>query len=125
MRKRIVKNLLFYGATILLVLVTAFCVTGTVISQSNIGEKEKEAFYQEKEKQLVKEIRDFLKKEGYADSGVMLTRVVDAEGNRSYTMTIHHARIDRMEPQERECLERELVSLGFASEGCTFSCKFA
>ena len=32
----------------------------------------------------------FLEERGFRNSGVTLTRVVDSEGNRSYTFPIHH-----------------------------------
>lgn len=124
MKRRFVKDILFYAATLLLVIVSVLCFAGTAISQSNIGEREMENYYHVKEQELVKEIRSFLNEQGYDNSGVALTRVVDEEGYREYTVAIHHSRIDRMDEEEKEGLKEELAAFAFTAEGCTFSYKF-
>ena len=78
----------FIAVTIILVLVAAYFCAETVKCRTDVSAQEMEAFYLEKEEELVAETRAFLKKEGYENSGVMLTRVVDADGGRQYTMII-------------------------------------
>lgn len=114
----------FLMGTFLLVLVSAFCVTGTVISQSRIGERELENYYREQERQLVRDTRAFLEEAGYRNSGVMLTKVMEADGSRVYTLTVHHGRIDAMEDQARETLREELSAYDFPAENCTFCHEF-
>lgn len=110
--------------TICLILISAFCVTGTVISQSNPGQAELENYYREKEKELVKETKEYLNEAGYANSGVTLTRVVDGDGNREYTVTVHHGKIDKMDELARESLKEELSVLAFSAENCSFCHEF-
>lgn len=114
----------FWAATILLVLVAAFFVTATVRSRTALDRAELEGYYREKEEQLVREAREYLNAQGYQDSGVMLTRVVGADGSRVYTVTLHHSDFDRLEEEEREALVRELSGLEFADENAVFCHKF-
>lgn len=124
MGRKVKKNLLFCGIAMLLAVVTAFCITLTAVSQSYIERREQEAYYRSKEQELVQKTRAFLNTAGFTNSGVMLTRVVDSEGARDYTMTVHHHRIDNLDEEGREALTKELENLNFASEECTFSYKF-
>lgn len=114
----------FVLLTVFLVLFSAFCIGGTVISQSEIGERELENYYREQEKELVQEVRDYLQQAGFQNSGVMLTRVVDGDGSREYTLTVHHSKIDKMDDVSRESLGRALETLDFTADNCTFYHEF-
>ena len=118
------KNLKWILTTIVLILVTAFSIAGTVISKNDFKAGELEQYYLQKEKQLTEDVRDFLKQKGYGNSGVTVTRVVEANGNREYTVTVHHGDIDRMTEGERTVLAREMGNLTFEDEHCTFSMNF-
>ena len=107
------KNVLFVATTIILVLITAFCIAGTVMSKGDMTERELESYYQQVEKELLGRTRDQLEELGFKNSGVTLTRVVDAEGNRDYTFTIHHRKIDAMSAEERVELA-EMLAAGCA-----------
>lgn len=114
----------FGAVTIFLILVTAFCCAGTVMSRTDLDQREMENYYREKEKELVSEARAFLSEGGFDNSGIMLTHIVEADGSRIYTLTIHHGEIDRMSGEERQQLLAELESLTFESAGSSFSHKF-
>lgn len=114
----------FWAATILLVLVAAFFVTATVMSRTSLSRAELEGYYREKEEQFVRDARKYLNAQGYQNSGIMLTRVVEADGSRVYTVTLHHGDFDRLEEAEREALVRELAELEFADENAVFCHKF-
>lgn len=107
-----------------MVLVAAFFFTATVMSRSSLDQAELEGYYREKEEQLVRDARRFLNAQGYQNSGVMLTRVVGADGSRVYTVTFHHGDFDGLEDAEREALVRELSELEFADENAVFCHKF-
>ena len=64
-----------------LVLAAVSLFAGTAMGQDSLSAQEIEAYYQEKERALVAQAREFLNKEGFADSGVMLTRILDADGS--------------------------------------------
>ena len=114
----------FWAVTIILVIVTAFCCAGTVMSRSDFSRAELEKFYQEWESQLTDDIREYLEQQGYENSGVMLTRVVDGNGDRQYTFRIHHRGIMELGEAGREKLAGNLYQMIPADEKCTFSMKF-
>ena len=118
------KNLKWILTTIVLILVTAFSIAGTVISKNDFKAGELEQYYLQKEKQLTEDVRDFLNQKGYRNSGVTVTRVVESNGNREYTVTVHHGDIDRMTEGERTVLSGEMGNLTFEDEHCTFSMNF-
>ncbi|MCM1057408.1 MAG: hypothetical protein NC517_07370 [Firmicutes bacterium] len=110
----------FWAATVILVSVAALSFAGTVMCRTDLNDTELEGYYREKEKQLVKDTRAYLSGSGFDNSGVMLTRVLDENGSRTYTVTVHHSKIDRMQEAERDALVRELETLAFKDGSCTF-----
>jgi len=114
----------FMAVTVLLVLVSAYFCVETVNCRNNVAAEEVEAYYREKEAQLVRETREFLCSEGFLNSGVMLTKVVDAQGGREYTLTVHHGRIDEMTEEERAVLMSKMEQLVFSGEGVCFFHEF-
>lgn len=111
--RKIAGNLGFAAVTILLILLTALCFAGTVASRTTLDGAEMEGYYRQQEEQLVSRAREFLEEQGFAYSGVMLTRVVEADGSRAYTLTVHHGEIDRMSAPERDALAERLADLAF------------
>ena len=77
-------SLRFWAVTIILVIVTAFCCAGTVMSRTDFSAQELEHYDREREQKLVEDVREYLRQQGYGNSGVMLTRVMDADGSREY-----------------------------------------
>lgn len=114
----------FMAATVILVSVAAFSFAGAVMCSAGLSEAAQEGYYREKEKELVNTTRACLKQLGFENSGVTLTRVVDGDGSRAYTVTIHHRAIDRMEEAERDVLARRLAALAFEDEASTFCYEF-
>lgn len=114
----------FVAATIILVSVAAFSFAGTVISRAECSAGELEGYYREREEQLVKDTRIYLEEQGFFNSGVMLTRVVEADGSRAYTVTIHHCEIDGMTEEERAELSENLARLSFEDANCIFFHEF-
>ena len=114
----------FWAVTVLLVLAAALLCAGTAASGMDMDTGDAEEYYLEKEYELAADIRGMLQREGMVNSGVMVTRVVEADGSRSYTGTVHHGAIDNMSDAERQQLLRRLENLNFEGEGCTFSHQF-
>ncbi len=114
----------FVAATIILVLVAALSFGGTVMSRTDFDAVELESFYRVKESELVKEVREFLAESGLENSGVTLTRVVEQDGSRNYTLTVHHGKIHKMTEQEKESLKVKLNALCFEDEACIFTPQF-
>lgn len=120
----IMQNVGFVIMTVFLVLFSAFCITGTVFSQSNLNGRELENYYREKEQEMVRGVRAFLDEAGFVNSGVTLTRVMETDGSREYTLTVHHGKIDRMDEESKQNLKKELSAFDFLSENCIFYHEF-
>lgn len=116
------KTVCFIGATILLILTTAFCVAGTVQSQSNKEIQLCENFYRQLEDGYVDELRTYLTQEGYINCGIMLTRTVYEDGTREYQVLLHHNRFEKLNDTEVCALKEAVEEKAFAAEGCSFYC---
>lgn len=114
----------FAAVVLVLTLFACWCCAGMVMSRTDLSAAEIEGYYQEMEKGLVEEAREFLNGEGYTYSGVMLTRVVTAEGNREYTLTVHHGKIDKLDDAGRQMLMEGLKGIVFEDENCSFRHEF-
>ena len=110
--------------SIFLILIIAFCISGTVLSQSSHESNIEENYYREMENIYVQEIRDLLRDRGYENSGITMTHVIDENGMRTYTVTIHHGRIDRLSETEREELLAQCSEITFPDDGCGFRYEF-
>lgn len=122
---RISRNLpLTILFTVMMIVIIAFCVTETVISQSNEARCMEEKYYDELEADYLAEIKLILTSEGYRNSGVTMTRVTEADGMRSYTVNIHHKLIDKLSTDEQEQLEEMLGEIPFPDISCSFCHKF-
>ncbi len=124
MKRRTTEMMGFWVLTLCLVLASGFCITGTVMSRSQPGEREMELYYREKEQQLVRDTRAYLNQSGFLNSGVTLTRVIDESGMREYTITVHHGTIDNMDEGSKANLKEQLSTFVFAEENCIFSHEF-
>lgn len=105
------RAIMFLAVTFVLVLITTFCVTGTVMCKSNYEERELENYYRKLEQDLLRETKEMLEEMGYSNSGVTLTRVVDTDGSRVYTFLIHHKRIGKMNQTEKMELAAQLANV--------------
>lgn len=113
-------SLKFWTATVILILIAVLSVAGTVRSGTDPGQAELESYYSGLEERLLKDTRAYLDERGLLYSGVMLTRVVEADGSREYTITVHHRKIGGMTAGEREELRAALAELAFWEEACGF-----
>lgn len=110
----------FAAAVLVLTLFVCCCCAGTVMSRTDLSVQELEGYYKEKEEGLVKAAKTFLNGEGFVHSGVMLTRVVDIDGTREYTLTVHHGKIDKLDEESRLLLMEELEKIVFEDTNCMF-----
>ncbi|MCH5255692.1 MAG: hypothetical protein J1D87_00305 [Lachnospiraceae bacterium] len=116
------KNCLFVIMTMLLVLIILFCTTETVMSQGRVSRQKQ--YYADMEKQYLSDIKNTLNEKGYPQSGITIRWVSDGEGLRSYTVMIHHRKINSLNNNEIEKLQKELTVTEFNDESCTFSYEF-
>ena len=122
MRRQAVSNVAFYVVTVVLILIIILCVGGTARSESRDEAQRVENRVQEQ--QLLTGVRQYLKNNGYTNSGVTLTYVTDADGDPEYTFTIHHKRINDMSEEEREAFSAELMQVCNASGSYSISYEY-
>lgn len=64
------------------------------------------------EKAYVEEVRQILLEKGCKDAGITLTYITDGEGNRDYTITLHHRKIKKMKDNEWSILQARIKETG-------------
>ena len=122
MRRKAISNIMFYVTTALLILTIVFCIGSTVKSES--GNETQRIENQVKEQQLLTKVKQYLNENGYRNSGVTLTYVMDESGACDYTFTIHHKKINAMSEEEREDFRTELSQICAVSDGTTISYEY-
>lgn len=112
----------FMVVSVMLVLSTAFCIGGTVMSRSSAAAtfEEMENYYRPKEIAVVEATREFLSDAGYRNCGITMNHVVDTDGSREYTLMMHHSKFDQLDEAEKYELVSSLAELTFEDEQCSF-----
>ncbi len=107
-------------ATILLILIIIFCVKGTVMSKGNPQRAQENIYYLGLEQEYVANMKAYLQERGFADCGVMMTRVTYEDGSREYKIQIHHRRIEGMSAADKLFLQEALMQKEFGRDACVF-----
>ncbi len=109
------SGLLFGIATALLVLIL---LGSCVMTAKGVGYPPEHTDAQLKllEREYKAELRVYLEEQGYHNAGINLTHTVDAEGNLSYSLGLHHARFAKLQETSGEELLEELEQM--AAELC-------
>jgi len=118
--KNTTKNITFIAATIILILVSAFFITKTVRGQVDSEVVVSEKYYRTLEQEYLDEIRAYLNEQGFENSGVTLTRVVDERGERGYLVLLHHKYLEDLSTAERDEIFAAIENMAFAASGCNF-----
>ena len=58
--------------------------------------------YQLQEIELKHKIRNCLEEQGYYNSGITITKVMEADGSREYTVLLHHSDLDASDNEKVE-----------------------
>ena len=117
------KNIKFAGLTLLLIVVLAFAVKGTVTSREYGQDTKDRVVLKQREQEYITEVKTLLENSGYANSGVMLNYV--KEGNTMYyTITVHHEGISALNDAEKSILKAQILALAFELPECYFQQEF-
>ena len=111
------------AVTVLMALAAVLFLWETVPGGTGADGRKPEEYYQVRAREL-EETRELLDREGFENSGITVTRVVEEDETRLYTVTVHHGGIDRMDGRERQRLMEELEKISFEAEQCSFVHKF-
>ena len=118
------KNNFFTAASIFLIFVILFCSTETVMSQNKTDDRRTRQYYAEMEEEYRTNISQMLDEKGFINSGVNIRWVSDEDGTRTYTVIIHHRRINALDDKDKDELLHELAELEFVDENCSFRYEF-
>ncbi len=110
--------------TMILVIAVALCISVTASSQAKQNQRAKTEYYRAMEQEYVLQLRALLSEKGYRNSGVTMTETVEADGSRSYTVLLHHQKINELSAEEKEVLLTNCRELEFVDNTCSISHKF-
>lgn len=111
----------FLGTTAVIVMLAAmiiFCISGTVRCLDKKLNRTEELSYRILEREYESELRGLLEEKGYCNSGVTMSSIVQEDGVRSYTVAIHHKKIEALGHVEKRALAAECQSIGAFVENC-------
>lgn len=97
--------------TMITVLVLGIGMTVKAASSKDNYKISKEQ-YRIMEEEYLETVRDILLEKGCKNAGITLTYITDTEENRTYTVKIHHTKLEKMEAQELALLEARIQESG-------------
>lgn len=115
------RGCIFIIMTLLLITMILFCAVETVASQGRDGDRCRKLYYSAMEKEYLFKVEKKLGDMGYPYSGITIRWVSDSDGARSYTVMIHHRKINMLDVQEKKALLDKISADEFDAEGCTFN----
>ena len=110
---------LSYIVVIVSIVITCLSITLTVRSMTPDARYD-EKYYDSIEEEYMEEMRAVLAEHAMYTSGITMTKITDADGNREYHVLIHDGKIDRMAEADRCILQEELEKISFAEENISF-----
>lgn len=113
------KNYLIIRMVILLCLILITCSI-TVKSQEKKNNQKLNEYYNNVEEEYELELRELLKKEGYSNSGITITCILNEEQSREYQVMIHHRRITQLNLLKKEQLIRKIETIPFIEEASIY-----
>ena len=120
-KMRLRKGFVVVVMTMILVMALLVGMSCTVSSQSEENVSVSEESYIVLEGEYVQQLRTILKEEGYENCGINLTRVVDGEGERAYSIVLHHKYLDKLSEAEQQELFAQLATYAFQFSNCSFA----
>ena len=115
------ENVKLIGMSIVgIITMVMIIVLSTVFVRSAQADAELAKYYAELEDDYKHSVRSYMNEEGFVNAGINITRIVDAEGNRIYTVKIHHSRLDSLDEKKRNNIVTEISKMGFDDERCSF-----
>ena len=86
-------NVLKITGAFLMVIAILWCVLGIKANGAEKAENDN-AYYQLQEMELKSKVRAELEELGYNNCGITMTKVMNADGFREYTVLVHHQYLD-------------------------------
>lgn len=108
---------------IYLILIAAVVIWNVTIfakSASDRDERMWDEYYLNCENDYRAEVRGYLFEEGFENAGIMLTHTTSGDGERVYTLKVHHSAFENIGKEATSEVVNELKNMGFADERCSF-----
>lgn len=113
MRKIIsTRALVFVGIAFFIIF---WCISGKVAGNEN-NEDARRMYYRNLEKTYEEVLRDVLNKKGYSNAGINICSVIYPDGNREYSVSIHHSKLTEATDSEKEEFLEDISSLTFTDD---------
>lgn len=109
------KRYSFLISTIVFILVIVLCISSTVKGQNSKKLNIRNDYYNKIEDQYVDDIKSKLNDMGFEYAGVTLTKTINNE-ICTYTLQIHHKKLDKMSAQERNLVINKLNTIKISSK---------
>lgn len=123
-RRGVRKEAVFVLFTVFMILSLWFFISEKVMSQNNGTVTVGEAAFLELESNYLSQVKVYLEEEGFRNSGVALSRVIETDGSRSYEITLHHKKLNELSLEEQKKLKADIEELAFGVSGCEFQVTF-
>ena len=105
------KNLLVTMTVLFLlavIIIGSYCTISVNAAGKIAGDRD---VYHAQEAVFLEELRQKLETEGYYNSGITMTKILNEEDERSYTVLIHNSAIDKLCKEDRDSLQKELQTM--------------
>lgn len=104
------KMVLLFVATF----VIGFIILGINVAGEESTVKSNRAYYHELEARFRNVLEAKLERHGYHNTGINISSVINADGRRTYTVSLHNDRFDYMSESDRDYFLNDLASVAFA-----------
>lgn len=93
--RRNTKSIVLIVVALAVAVVTFITTSITVTSCKKGAASDNAAYYHQLEQAYVKEARKVMNEQGYFDAGITMTRRMNEDGGRIYTVKVHHNRLEK------------------------------
>lgn len=104
--RQIAKRFMIFVATVLVIIITLSL--GSLDVKANKHQNMTEECYKEFERNYRSDVKLYMDGIGYKNCGVMLTKTIDTNNNRIYTVELHHKRFANISNDERDEIKGKL-----------------
>ena len=100
-----------------LLIIIASCIIGTINVRANKKQAMTDASYTEFERRYRDDVREYLNSEGFKNAGIALTKVIDTDGRRTYTLEVHHKSFSKLDDEAKAEIINKLAEMADVPHG--------
>ncbi|MBO4808549.1 MAG: hypothetical protein J5537_05855 [Lachnospiraceae bacterium] len=94
-----------------LLIIALSCIAGTINVRATKKQAMTEASYTEFERRYRADVREYLNNAGFKNAGITLTKVIDTDGRRTYTLEVHHKSFSKLDDEAKAEIISKLAEL--------------